>query len=586
MFSPYETFEIRSLTAFKEIEDKFDDIRTERTIRFLISEDSSISQKIERFIEKTPEYPILCGFWYQDQSIWSSSEAFRKTIRERFFKRDLFNYHSPLEGDVYFFGRTNLVKYLLDRHLSCENSGIFGLRKTGKTSLLNAVGRAAKIAKQPYLQLDCQATHVHLKKWNELIQYIIVESYKLVGLKKNKNLDFSPSEIGNSLRTALLEISGKSNQALLISFDEIENISFGTSPTTHWRVETDSLLFWQTLRSVFQSNKKLFSFVIVGINPKIIETISMANFDNPLFQFVAPTYISGLDHDQSQEMLNKLGSFMGLGFKLYAIVAICDQFGGNPYLIRQVGSQVHNITLQHDRPLSVDKSLSMRGVTAIESNSVVYASGMLDVLEQFYKDEYELLCWLAAGKKIEFAEYIKKQPTAVEHLIGYGIIQKQGDNFDFRVEIFRKALEPRLENRDDLISEKSMFQKVQSERTEIERKLRYLFANIAKSKFGKNAALQEVKKIFRQNRIQVIEKYSYEQIFSIDNSKLYLADFFEIIPFFADEFSNITGLSRQELIKNINTVNKLRRDAHSNAISSIEFREFRIAVDILKRGME
>jgi predicted AAA+ superfamily ATPase len=58
-----------------------------------------------------------------------------------FYDRDLFDITSPLRKDLYFFGRTDLINKLVDRHSSNENSGVFGLRRSGKTSLIYAVER-------------------------------------------------------------------------------------------------------------------------------------------------------------------------------------------------------------------------------------------------------------------------------------------------------------------------------------------------------------------------------------------------------------------------------------------------------------
>lgn len=55
---------------------------------------------------------------------------------------DLFGVSSPIGHDKHFFGRDSLVQSLVVRlgHRG-ENGGLFGLRKTGKTSALKAISR-------------------------------------------------------------------------------------------------------------------------------------------------------------------------------------------------------------------------------------------------------------------------------------------------------------------------------------------------------------------------------------------------------------------------------------------------------------
>ena len=80
----------------------------------------------------------------------------RNKLRKYFFGLDLFGYTLPLSDDSYFFGRQQTVARYIDSIKRGENRGIFGLRKTGKTSLLYKISRIVseqKIGRCLFLRL-------------------------------------------------------------------------------------------------------------------------------------------------------------------------------------------------------------------------------------------------------------------------------------------------------------------------------------------------------------------------------------------------------------------------------------------------
>jgi hypothetical protein len=61
------------------------------------------------------------------------ADDLRALLVREFFRRDLFALESPLTMDTSFFGRGDIVDQLFDRFKQGQNSGLFGLRRIGKT---------------------------------------------------------------------------------------------------------------------------------------------------------------------------------------------------------------------------------------------------------------------------------------------------------------------------------------------------------------------------------------------------------------------------------------------------------------------
>ena len=64
---------------------------------------------------------------------------------------------------------------MVNRHKSGEHTGLFGLRKSGKTSIIYAVERTLSASGERYVSLDCESPSVHKLRWNELLEKLIGE---------------------------------------------------------------------------------------------------------------------------------------------------------------------------------------------------------------------------------------------------------------------------------------------------------------------------------------------------------------------------------------------------------------------------
>ncbi|RZJ88152.1 MAG: hypothetical protein EOO20_14360, partial [Chryseobacterium sp.] len=175
IFSDYEDFEPRTLDVFEKVLEKSQDLRVEKVCSILISRDPAIQTKIQDLLRAEPEYHAVVPFTYEELSTKYGDFHIRNRFKDFFFSRDLFAFNSALKKDLYFFGRTDLIHSILNRHKSNENSGLFGLRKTGKTSIIYGVQRAIKHSEGISIFIDCQIPGFHMKRWNKALKYIIDE---------------------------------------------------------------------------------------------------------------------------------------------------------------------------------------------------------------------------------------------------------------------------------------------------------------------------------------------------------------------------------------------------------------------------
>jgi hypothetical protein len=139
---------------------------------------------------------------------------------------------------------------------------------------------------------------------------------------------------------------GAAGTSVLVLFDEIENISPATAASPHWRRGDDTVLFWQTIRSFYQSSLKVrATFCFVGTNPRLFELSKFNSIDNPVYLFAPKAFIPMLTLEETTEMINRLGYFMDLDFAPPIIGYIYQKLGGHPFLVRQLCSKIHKQVL-------------------------------------------------------------------------------------------------------------------------------------------------------------------------------------------------------------------------------------------------
>jgi len=171
VFSSYEKFEPRAFDVIDKL--NIQELRLEEICYIIISRDPEVGVSINNILKSNQESRVLVPFTYEELSSTDIDDFFINRMRREFFTRDLFGIQDPLKCDLYFFGRRELVHELVAKHECNENCGIFGLRKTGKTSILYSVERTLNKKKSIPTLIDCQT--LHNKPWNLALQYVILQ---------------------------------------------------------------------------------------------------------------------------------------------------------------------------------------------------------------------------------------------------------------------------------------------------------------------------------------------------------------------------------------------------------------------------
>lgn len=584
IFSPYPTFEARALDVLDDEEIRV--IRLEEVCCLVASKDPDIEQVLNTFMKSNTESRVIVPFRYEDLMDRTNSDFVITQMRSWFYSRDLFGIQDPLKKDLYFFGRRDLIQELVNKHCNDENAGIFGLRKTGKTSIIYGVMRTLDRKRSFALLIDCQT--LHLQPWNIALKRIvwnIIEKLQIKQqtFKQREHLYSDESEVANAFETDLKEILTTSKKDILLIFDEIENITFDTSISQSWKSGESFIKFWQVVRSFGQHNstKRHFSYLIAGTNPRCVETPAISKVDNPIFAQFTPIYIRPFDFDNTEEMLSRLGGYMGIKFDKLTISALVSDFGGHPLLIRQMASYIHKQTRGDVRPITIGKAEYEEfkdNFYRDETGFAQYAVMILQVLEDWYEEEYEMLQMLAVEDIKNFRE-LAEDGSFIKHLKSYGIIEADNTQigYHFKIEALERYLSNKLKYHKQPVTDEEIETEVQNRVSAIEKALRLMVKRQLKSSLGEEKAKEEmIRAIYGPKDIRHRKNQPYPDFFNPNKHELFFKTLFDVIKRNYVHFQNLFGVPDEEFKNKADLLNKYRQvPAHSKEITKEDFEIFR-----------
>lgn len=437
LYSPYDTLEPRIVLSLEDFarQDPAKG-RIDPMIAFLVTDAVGHREWIADYSAKNSDgyIPIVVSF-HSKRLRENAGDTYliRNLLRDQLHQRDLFDHRLPINDDKMFVGRDDLFYDLKNAYELSENRGLFGLRKTGKTSLFLKLGRLIQESSDDvFVYLDCKNPGIRELSWRDLLARITERVRPSSELDANEH----PASV---FEAAIQELAHK----VVLVFDEIEYISPTTQLDAHWH--EDFLPFWQTIWSV-QSQVDHLSVLIGGVNPWCVETPEVNDVQNPLFGIVTPKYLAGMDEREIRTLLRTFGHPMGLRFTIDAAGYLFRQYGGHPLITRLACSEVHKTIAiaGHDRPFEITAAFLDETERSREASLSFYARHVVSELERFYNDEYELLSEIARGSVADLWD-LAKDPAFTEHLRNYGLLRVSKTG---RPEVSIPALLPTLRSYD------------------------------------------------------------------------------------------------------------------------------------------
>lgn len=581
VYSPHNDLQVRAITARDDIiasdRQRLDPLGT-----VLVADATTVRKRVQEYLQRDPELAPIVGLSTSELGSVRDIQDLKRIIAQQFFTRDLFALESPLRQDALFFGRQALVAELVDRVRAGQNSGLFGLRRMGKTSVLFALGRRIEAdGLGTFAYVDVQLPSLWKGRWRDLLQVIVRTASaalpegrvpRTLGAEK---LTYSEDKAAYHFHqdiARILEVA-PSNR-LFVALDEVENITFDLSPAAHW--QSDFLPFWQTMRSVHQQLNESFCFAISGVNPRALEAAQIGTHQNPLFGTVGSYFLAPFSQPETREMVRRLARSMGLTVEEGLYPELQAHYGGHPFLTRQACSLLAKKV--SERPGRLTKALFEREDKAITATMAASVQHILAVLATWYPEEYEALVDVVLGRSSEPAD-----PVIQRHLFGYGFLSPAGKGI--QIGLVARVLEGEAKRRGPGTTAGDSPEEIQAEisrrRNPVERKLRVVLAQALLFKYGKKAGDRLMQAIPSERRQSLLNP-SYREVWK----ELYLVDLISVLDREWELVAAWFGVDKAEVLQWLRQINITRIDAHDGTASKDELAFTRVCFDRLEGHLE
>lgn len=362
-------------------------------------------------------------------------DQLNRALVETLGERDLYDGKRPVIGDE-FFGRREILTTLESSLLGGDSVAVFGLRRSGKTSLLLELRRVLASRDvvlsvtdlSPLSRIEDAATLVAEDLAIALDATRKTDKRIWVGDAAERS---TPISTPTQLSSRLLRVAERNQQKrIVIALDEIESINqFAAADPAGTRALLGAL------RSVAQRAKNI-SLFFSGVATRLFSDAMLSSqVQNPVFRFVEPNYLLPFLENETQTLLEELGEQMLLEWEAEATHLVQNETAGFPYFVRTLASQARAaaiddwVSISEPRKVTVDIvqkvlpawTIDARAAWAqvVESMESVF-EGTRDILGA--PDTQQLNAWVETGPD---------QEAVAETLVRLGLLERHGSRLDY-----------------------------------------------------------------------------------------------------------------------------------------------------------
>jgi tetratricopeptide (TPR) repeat protein len=375
-------------------------------------------------------------------------------------RRNLFDDRFPVSGR-HFYGRELELRQIRANIEDGRHTGIYGLRKVGKTSLLYQLRGTRPLDLVVYVDLqeirgaglqDCaylfwaigrrlhelvtERSLLEPSQVDETLKLGAVRTYTAIRQPQYNALRFD--EDMSRLLEALTADPTLPDIKVVITIDELEYMLPISEANPGFRGYAD---FFAYLRGVGQRTRGRVVSVVTAANPLVSETPNWGSRENPVFQFYQDVFLPPLDEDVCAEMVQQLGRGMGVSFDRDSLALVYREAGGHPYITRQLCG--HIVRGYAYRPLRITRQIVEDSLETFVRDKGAIFEEILYRLETHFPEENELLPFIADGV-VEPAALatLSDQPIdrALRHLLGYQIVEYFGGEYRIKIRLLHRWL--------------------------------------------------------------------------------------------------------------------------------------------------
>lgn len=586
----------------------------------LISNARSLKSEIDRIKGGTDAAIIPFTF---DEILQNDYNSLRALILSRFseyyFENNMLGETDPIEEDTLLFGdRGKIADSIVERCKNGSHSGIFGLRRSGKTSVLKAVLRRLDFNEIKYAQFESRTELATLDSWKTALFDIAKKvRSKTLDIRQgdtesrvefDERLGLNSSEEDYQKRATKcfvedIKLYTRNLGTFVIAIDEIELITYNTATFNAWKDLGAFESFWGALRDCG------CSLILCGVNSTINEQSHIEykgkTCDNPMYERIhncadfSKTYLPSFSDEQTKVMINTLGGYSNVAFN-NVYVDINEAFGGQPYSIRQFCAFMFD-QVKDQRKSNVLFEFSKAAFAAYianyrkSTNGIEMFKTILEHIDTYYKSEYEMLKRIALSPdKFRSLDDVK-DIRLIDHLEKYGLIEydRTTSHITFNIRSLQDYIVATTNKRPEDMNNDERRRFIQDRVAECERKLKKLVFNYYSANGSISAGRKVISAIVKPNKTANptpdSAKCSFDDLFKHSQFIMYFSSLKKIISNNWNDLGkafDANGIDSKRFEVYMDDLNAGRTDAdHYDAEDMIGPDEWEISDAVLARFM-
>lgn len=367
---------------------------------------------------------------------------------------DHYDITAPIRAASGFFGRRAERDQIIAAIERRQSVGIFGLRKAGKTSLMNLVSDLRREAGKPVVWLDISgvtgADDFRGRVLDGMFQAAQVTERegsmpRLRTFSRRGVLTTDNALVRqNWLRDVevLAEFIGATIELFI---DEVDQL-FPVRSYLGEQEATQLLVALTQLRGMIQGARPGAEIVLIcaGVDPAIFETPLLPNgADNLLYKLVRLHYLAPMSRDEMAEMVRDLGRRMGVRVRDHRVIDFLDaEYGGHPLLTRKACSLAAMDRPRNEVPWNMTIDAVEMATNATGSGTPLQqAAEILESFGKWFPGEAAVLhqLWSSDAEEMEFArELIYEDSGQIAHAAPYGLVWE--DSLQPRIRAVKRAV--------------------------------------------------------------------------------------------------------------------------------------------------
>lgn len=447
VYIPHHDVQIRTPAINDDILAYLPANRTQITkwIRYISAPDVRLAEKLQSL--SSPSRIILPLFGGEDES---TGQSLIGEIAKQIHSNDLYVQHGSVTGDQ-FFGRKMLINSIQANISAQQIPALFGMRKTGKTSILKELERqnservvdGSVVYVYVYIDLEDLPEIEFGNPVAEVLPDIIEKIRLRLGESNFRTQELAELDAACSLTDfkravqKILAHSSSRNLHIVLILDEIEHLCPPGAETAQ-STSTSTLVpqFFGILRKLVQESRPTeqirqtgsLSLVIAGLASASVESRELYGRENPLFNFAKAYYLSPFILAETDKLLRSLGKRQGVDWHEAAVELVQSETGGHAVLVRELASlAVAKCSNDGLDVLSIQECNIESCIELYRRSVASQIDQVLGYIERYYSLEWSLLEELMDGNDSEtFVNFAKVYPKEVNRLERLGIIRQEG----------------------------------------------------------------------------------------------------------------------------------------------------------------